>query len=444
MPGEVLIIGGGFSGLAAGVALAEVGHGVRLLEQKPHLGGRARSFLDPATRSVVDNGQHIIMGCYHSTLHFLSTIGTLDRIRFQQHLTVRFLDRDGRLTALRCPGLPSPWHVLLGVLRSGSFSFKHKLEVLRLGRTLQRARAMDSGLEKLSVREWLTRLGQSESLQRNFWDLLCIAALNEDPARANAGLFERVLKLALFSSPADSRLGIARVGLSDVYVDSATAYIRARGGRVECSRSVAGLLISEGRCRGVRLSNGEEIEAESVLSAVPSFQLGALLPAELLRFEPFFAPVISLRPAPIISINLWFGRPITDLDFVALRGTTVQWLFNKGKILGSDQNYVSLVLSGAHRHIERSKEELLATALRELGDLFPRARKASLLHSLVIKERFATFSPTWEAERLRPTARTPVRGLYLAGDWTATGLPATIESAVQSGYTAAGAILENG
>jgi len=444
MPDEVLIIGGGFSGLAAGVALAEEGHGVRLLEQKPHLGGRARSFLDPATGSVVDNGQHIIMGCCIRPIHFLSTIGTLDRIRFQQHLTLRFLDRNGRLTALQCPGLPSPWHVLLGVLRSGSFSFKDKLEVLRLGRSLQWARAMDRGLEKLSVREWLTRLGQSESLQRNFWDLLCIAALNEDPSQANAGLFERVLQLALFSSPADSRIGIARVGLSDVYVDAATAYIRARGGRVECSRSVASLLVSEGQCRGVRLSSGEEIEAESVLSAVPSFQLASLLPGELLRFEPFFAPVVSLRPAPIISINLWFDRPITELDFVGLRGTTVQWLFNKGKILGSGENYVSLVLSGAHRYIGRGKEELLAMALRELGDLFPEAQKAKLHHALVIKERFATFSPTWEAEQLRPTARTPVRGLYLAGDWTATGLPATIESAVQSGYTAARAILDDG
>ena len=444
MPDEVLIIGGGFSGLAAGVALAEEGHGVRLLEQKPHLGGRARSFLDPATGSVVDNGQHIIMGCCHSTIHFLSTIGTLDRIRFQQHLTLRFLDRNGRLTALQCPGLPSPWHVLLGVLRSGSFSFKHKLEVLRLGRSLRWARAVDRGLEKLSVREWLTRLGQSESLQRNFWDLLCIAALNEDPSKANAGLFERVLQLALFSSPADSRIGIARVGLSDVYVGAATAYIRARGGRVECSRSVASLLVSEGQCRGVRLSSGEEIEAESVLSAVPSFQLAGLLPGEQLRFEPFFAPVISLRPAPIISINLWFDRPITELDFVGLRGTTIQWLFNKGKILGSGENYVSLVLSGAHRHIGCGKEELLAMALRELGGLFPEAQKAKLHHTLVIKERFATFSPTWEAEQVRPTARTPVRGLYLAGDWTATGLPATIESAVQSGYTAAEAILDDG
>jgi zeta-carotene desaturase len=417
---------------------------VRLLEQKPHLGGRARSFLDPATGSVVDNGQHIFMGCYHSTVHFLSTIGTLGRVRLQKQLTIPFLERDGRLTVLQCPDLPSPWHVLLGVLRSGSFSFKHKLEFLRLGRSLQWAKATDPGSERLSVREWLTRLGQSERLQRNFWDLLCIAALNEDPSVASAALFERVVRLALFTSPEDSCLGIPCVGLSDVYVDAATAYIRARGGQVECSRSVASLLVSGGRCRGVRLSTGEEIEAQSVLSALPSFQLAGLLPGEMLRREPFFAPVVSLRPAPIISINLWFDRAITELDFVGLRGATIQWLFNKGKIVGLDDNYVSLVLSGAHRHIGRSKGELLSTALLELGDFFPRAREAKLRHSLIIKERFATFSPTWEAQQLRPTARTPVRGLYLAGDWTATGLPATIESAVQSGYTAAGAILDDG
>ena len=440
---EVLIIGGGFSGLAAGVALSEAGCGVRLLEQKPHLGGRARSFLDPTTGSMVDNGQHLLMGCYHATIRFLSTIGTLDRVRFQKHLALHFLDRSGRLTVLRCPNLPSPWHVLLGVLCSGSFTFREKLEILRLGGLLRRQRAMGKGSERLSVHEWLTNLGQSERLQRNLWDLLCIAALNEDPTVANAALFERVLRLALFSSPEDSRIGIPGVGLSEVYVDAATAYIRSKGGRVECGRGVAGLLVSEGQCRGVRLSTGQQIAAESVLSAVPSFALAALLPGELLRQEPFFGPVVFLRPAPIISINLWFDRAITDLDFVGLRGGTIQWLFNKGKILGLNENYVSVVLSGAHQHITRSKEELLDTALLELGDFLPEARKASLVHSLLIKERFATFSPTWETEGFRPTARTPVRGLYLAGDWTATGLPATIEGAVQSGYTAARAVLQD-
>ena len=445
MRDDVLIIGGGFAGLAAGVALAEAGRRVHVLEQKPHLGGRARSFLDSATGSVVDNGQHLFMGCYHSTIRFLSTLGTLDRIRFQPRLTVRFLDPSGRLTALKCGGLRSPWHVLLGVLRSGSFSIREKLEVLRLGQSLRAGRATCRGFEKLSVRQWLTQAGQSEGLQRNFWDLLCIAMLNEDPSLASADLFDRVLRLALFTSEEDSRIGIARVGLSELYVDSADAYIWAKGGRVECGRNVAGLTVSGGQCHGVRLSSGEEIKAECVLSAVPSFQLASLLPGDLLRSEPFFAAAVSLRPAPIISINFWFDQPVTDLDFVGLRGATIQWLFNRGKILNLDENHVSLVLSGAHQYIGSPNEELAAIAQRDLAGFFPKARKASVRRSLVIKERFATFSPTWQAELVRPPARTPLRGLYFAGDWTATGLPATIESAVRSGYTAATAILgDNG
>jgi len=442
MPHDVLIIGGGFAGLAAGVALAEAGKRVRLLEQKPHLGGRARSFRDPTTGSVVDNGQHLFMGCYHSTIHFLKTLGTLDRVHFQPRLAMPFLDRDGRLSRLDCPDWPSPWHLLLGVLRSDSFSLKQKLEVLRLGKDLRTAGQNSAPAAGESVTTWLGRRGQSEGLQRNFWDLLCIAAMNEDPRIASAQLFERVLRLALFSSPADSRLGIARVGLSECYTAAAAAYIEARGGCVQTGRGVKQLLIAEGACRGVDLGAGEKIEGVPVISAVPWQQLAVVLPSDLLRTEPFFAAALALRPAPIISINLWFDAPITDLEFVGLRGTTIQWLFDKSRILGTNDHYVSLVLSGAHEHVSRSKEELLAIALRELGEMLPAVHKAKLLHSLVIKERFATFSPSPEAEPLRPPARTPVQGLFLAGDWTATGLPATIEGAVQSGYTAARELLQ--
>ncbi len=439
---EILIIGGGLAGLAAGVALAEAGRRVRVLEQKPYLGGRARSFVDAATGSVVDNGQHLIMGCYHATLGFLKTIGTLDRIRFQPHLSVHFIDPNGRITKLECPGLASPWHLFAGVLRSGSFSPREKMEVLRLGRKLREEETASDRLNRLTVREWLSALGQSERLQRNFWDLLCIAALNEDPRVAAAALFARVLRLALFSSPEDSRLGIAGVGLSDCYTQAAAAYIEARGGCVECGANVAQLVVSNGACGGVALAGGGTAEAATTIFAAPWYRLASLLPGDLLRSEPIFARALSLRPAPIISINLWFDREVTDLDFVGLRGTTVQWLFNKTRILGADQHYISLVLSGAHDHISRSKEELLRMALDELRALLPAARQANLLHSLVLKERFATFSPSYDAEALRPGAETPVRGLYLAGDWTATGLPATIEGAVQSGYTAARAILQ--
>jgi squalene-associated FAD-dependent desaturase len=437
---EILILGGGFAGLAAGVALTESGFRVRLLEAKPYLGGRARSWVDPVTGSVIDNGQHLFMGCYHATRRFLNTIGTLDRIHFQDALTLRFLDRGGAATSLKFASLPTPFHLLAGVLRSNSFSIGERLEVLRLGWHLRSAQPNDPSLQQLTVEQWLHSLNQSQSLRRNFWNLLCIAAMNEDPQIASAALFERVLRLALFQSANDSRLGIARVGLSECYTQAAADYIRARGGQVDLNTPVQRLVIEGDDCRGIELAGGERLTAHAVISAVPWFALAEILADPRVRSNPFFARTQSLQPAPIISINIWFDRPMTDFDFAGLRGTTIQWLFDKGRILGRREHYLALVVSGAHRYVACSKEELLAIALRELTDLLPAVRKAKVIHSLVVKERWATFSPSCEAEPLRPPAVTPITGLFLAGDWTATGLPATIEGAVQSGYTAAQAI----
>jgi len=454
MAEEILIIGGGFAGLTTGVALAAAGRRVRLIEQKPYLGGRARSFHYAPTGSVVDNGQHIFMGCYHATMQFLKTVGTEDRIRFQPQLSVNFVDHHAGNTSLVCPRLPAPWHLLAGVLRSDSFTVGEKLQVLRLGRSL---RAGDSGwqpedFEHLTVDAWMARLGQSERLRRNFWDLLCIAALNEDPRIAAASVFEPVLHLALFQSPEDSRIGLASTGLSECYTEAATAFIRARQGNVEVERNVTGFVLSPevggGKARwvakGVRLADGSVIEAQTIVCTVPPFQLVGLLPGEMLAASRFFAGLAVMRPAPIISLHLWFDRDITDLEFAGLRGATIQWLFNRGKILGTGEHYVSLVISGAHEHIQREKQELLSLALGELPQFVPAVRGARLLHSLIIKERFATVSPTVEAVGFRPPAVTPVRGLLLAGDWTCTGLPATIEGAVKSGYTAAAEILQTG
>jgi zeta-carotene desaturase len=450
MTEDVLIIGGGFAGLAAGVALAKEGTAVRLLEQKPHLGGRACSFLDSATGSVVDNGQHLFMGCYHRTIEFLKTIGTLDRVKFQPALTVPFVGIDGCPSVLQCPQLPAPWHLLIGVLRSNSFTWREKFQILGMRRALGGAASPPNDLSALTVDQWLSGLGQSESVRRKFWNLICIGVMNEDPGIASAQLFERVLKLALFSSSRDSSLGLARVGLSECYTQAAADYISSRGGKVELSTIVRGLQITDGVCAGVTLVDGERISARAVINATPWNKFTGILPPELLRSEPYFTRILSLRPAPIISINLWFDRPITDLEFVGLRGTTLQWLFNKSMIFSMPERgssaancqYVSLVLSGAHEHIAKAKEELLSLALREIGQLLPPAKNAKLVHSLVIKERSATFSPAVGMESARPAARTPIRGLYLAGDWTATGLPATIEGAVKSGYTAAGEILQ--
>ncbi|MGH9435341.1 MAG: hydroxysqualene dehydroxylase, partial [Terriglobia bacterium] len=280
MSHETLIIGGGFAGLAAGVALAGAGRRVRLIEQRPYLGGRARSFRHAVTGATVDNGQHIFMGCYHETIKFLKTIGTLDRVRFQPRLSVHFVDRDEGITSLDCPALPAPWHLLAGVLKSNSFGFAEKMQVLRLGRSLRSTNPGDwaQNLDGLTVDDWMARLGQSEKLRRKFWDLLCIAALNEDPRIAAASVFEPVLRLALFQSASDSRIGLAAGGLSECYTEAAAAFIRAHRGEVGVGCQAFELLISGEdsslrktdriTCRGVRLADGSVVEGDAVISAV--------------------------------------------------------------------------------------------------------------------------------------------------------------------------------
>jgi hydroxysqualene dehydroxylase len=455
MSDDVLIIGGGFAGLAAGVALSRAGIRIHLLEQKPYLGGRARSFHYAPTGTVLDNGQHVFMGCYHATIEFLKTIGTLDRVRFQERLAVQFLDRGGVRTSLKLASLPAPWHMVMGAIRSNSFTWPEKLQIARAGRALRspQSRRPQDEPGRLSVDEWLARLGQSEQLRRNFWDLLCIAALNEDPHIAAAAVFEPVMRLALFQSAQDSRIGFATSGLSVCYTDAAADFIRNRGGKVELGRDVRALLFSscgrEGRegktiCDGVRLSDGAVIRSKTVLSAIPSFALVPLLPANVLRSFPAFAAFSALKPSPIISINFWFDRSVTELDFAGLRGTTIQWLFNKERLHGIPEHVISLVLSGAHEHIHKESRELAALALQELQELLPEARTARLIHSFVLKERWATFSPAVDSLAVRPPAVSPIRGLYLAGDWTQTGLPATIESAVQSGFAAASEVVRAG
>ena len=466
---EIIVVGGGFAGLAAGVALAEAGRRVRLVEQNPHLGGRARSFLDAQSGRRLDNGQHIFMGCYHAAIGFLATIGTQDCVRFQPDLAVRFADKSGSITALRCPKLPAPWHVLLGVIRSDAFNRSEKWQILRLGLGMSAAGAVFGRKDSagLTVREWLGRQGQSPEVQAGFWDLLAIAAMNDRPEVGAASLFERVVRQALFSSALDSRIGFAFPSLSECYTEAAAAYITSRGGRVETGRRVLEFTItptpnaetphdsdghplgakpsftaaSRWRVEGLRLSDGGTIAASRVVSAVPWFRLPPLLPAVLLQQEPLFANCLEFESVPIVSIYCWFDRPLTHEEFIGLRGTTVQWLFNKSAPDDPGPQLVSVVISGARKEVVLRKDELIDTAVRELRELLPAARKARLLRALVMKERFATFSPRVETESLRPRALTPVQGLFLAGDWTNTGLPATIEGAVRSGYTAAGVLL---
>ncbi|MBX7221751.1 MAG: hydroxysqualene dehydroxylase HpnE [Blastocatellia bacterium] len=442
---SVSIIGGGFAGLAAGVALADAGWRVHLIEKRPFLGGRAYSFLDSTTGSVVDNGQHLMMGCYRETFAFLKKIGSLDLVHFQDRSRVDFLDAQGQAT-LECPQLPAPLHLFVGLLGLKGLSLAEKLGTLRLGGTLRLKNGkLHRKIGHLTVDEWLTACGQSPRIKERFWEPLAVATLNEDIKIAPATLLAKVLQDGFGGTRRDSSMVTSKVGLSDLYTRQAVEFIEVRGGTVQLKTGVSQIKFEAGRCSGIELTDGTTVQADAYISSVPYFSLRRMIAEEIGTRVPEFAQWWDFRSAPIISINLWFDRPVTDLPFAGLLGTQVQWVFNKDVILNRTQaktQHLSLILSAAHVHQRTPKEQLVEMAVAELQTVLPASRQAKLVHSFVIKEHDATFSASPAAEKARPGARTSFANFFLAGDWTDTGLPATIEGAVLSGHRAAQLVSE--
>ncbi|HEU4402457.1 MAG TPA: hydroxysqualene dehydroxylase HpnE [Candidatus Polarisedimenticolia bacterium] len=447
---DAIVVGGGFAGLAAATALVEAGARVVLLEGRPHLGGRARSWVDPETGTVIDNGQHLFTACYRETLRFLDRIGTGQRLEIQPRLSLPFVDPGGRVGTFRLPTLPSSWSLVTGLLRYPGLGFADRLRLLRVAREVKRRSprppvtsgvgppSPDASLDQRSVAEWLASLGQSEEARRRLWYPLTIAALNEDPETASAAMFLPVLRESFQGGAGGSGLGLAGVGLSELYAEPGAHYIKSHGSEVRLRAQVRRLVIESGRCAWVLLEDGGRVAAGAVVSAVPPADLLEMLSADTAA-DPFFAGAARLETSPIVSIYLWFGSPVTDLPFAGLLGGTWQWIFNRHTFAGkiSGVHPVTLVCSAARSLVEMSRERLVRLALDDLHRFFPSARRATLRHALVIKEKRATISPARGALSLRPPFLTPYKGLHLAGDWTATGLPATIEGAVLSGHACA-------
>lgn len=429
MSREVVIIGGGFAGLAAGVELVSRGHAVTLIERRGHLGGRAYSFQDPVSGAVIDNGQHILMGCYRDTLSFLETIGTRDRVDFQKNLSVDFAAPGLRPSRFRSLPLPAPLHLLSGFWLFNRFSLKDKLAVLKLKKAFSSPQG--TSLDHLNVTDWLKKLGQTDRLRECFWDPLAFAALNDRPELSSAALFHAVLKEALFAGRRGSRIGVPKVGLSELYTEAARDFIERKGGQFLLKAPVTRLHFRGHEFHEVELEGGRRVSAEILLVTVPFTALKKILPESFLYEDPFFSPLSRLTSSPIVAVNLWYDRPITTRPFVGLWKTKVHWIFNKREAFGN-RPYLSLVISGAREELHTPAPRLIAMAVEELQSVFPQAREATLLRATVTKEPEATMAPAVGVESLRLSQKTPYKNFFLAGDWTATGLPATIESAVRS------------
>lgn len=443
---HVIVAGGGFAGLAAAVRLARKGAHVTLLEQRKMLGGRAHSFKDPKTGADTDNGQHLLISAYRETMAFLETIGTADKVRFQEKLEVPYRDPQlGRTVWLRCPNLPAPFHLLVGVLGLDNLSWKDKLVFMMAGLPLLRLRlGVPKSLDKISVAQYLERLGQTPALRRAVWDPIVIATLNEEPEKVSAYLLGQVLEQGFLSSRKNSMLGVATVGLSELYVNPARRWLEERGVQIRTGAAVKGLHMEDGKIAALELAGGERVSADAYVLALSPKGMGALASKPPLADDPFFTRVKEIESSPIVSINLWYDRPLSlEADYVGLLDSPVQWVFDRHAILGEGEqgrHPYALITSAADLLNDTRNRDVTEVAIEAMKEAFPEARDAKIVHASVVKEPHATFAAAPGFEALRCTQKTPIENLFLAGDWTDTDLPATIEAAVESAVRAVGEV----
>jgi zeta-carotene desaturase len=444
---DVAIVGGGFAGLSAAVRLARHGARVLVLEARGRLGGRATAFADRQTGEQIDNGQHVLLGCYHETFRFLRSIGAQEGVRVAPCLDVPFIDRGGTRTRLRCPDLPSPLHLLAGVVDWPALSAGDRLAVMALAPSLWRARRWAQGarvdLPALfsrdeTVEEWLVRHAQTPRVCEMLWEPLALAALNQDVRTAAAGPFVRVLGGVFGPDSRDASIALPAVPLDELYARPARQDLERRRGEIRVN-ALARVVLETGGPPAVEV-RGERLEARAVIVAVPWYDLPSVFRGTTDPIADVLSAAAGTPASPIVTVNLWFDRPVLDAAFVGLPGRVMQWVFEKGAARGDGPFRLSLVSSGAADVFRRSGDDLVAIGVDEVREALPGARHAAVVRASVVREPNATFSLA-PGSPARPATRTAVPGLFLAGDWVDTELPATIESAVVSGHWAAEAAL---
>ena len=423
---KILIIGGGWAGIAAAVEAAERGHHVVLVEERSYLGGRARSFIDRESGHHIDNGQHVMMGCYSAFLRVLKVLGTDHMLEPQRGLTVGFVDRSTVKHTLNASVLPGKLGVTAGLLRLTGVRLQSRLACVRLAARIALGREDGIGLTCL---EFLHQARQPADIITRFWEPLVLATLNAPLQTASAEMLVAVMRLAFLGSRDDSSLLIPKAGLSDL-IEPLPSWLATKGGLVLLSTSVDRLATDQGRCTNVVFSNGTEDVFDAVVSCVPQRALERLMAASDIRSSLPMAPAAS----PIVSVYLWYDLQWMTDDLLAALGTTIQWVFNKQQIA---PGLVALTVSAGNTIVGSTQDAIIELCHAELLELLPEVRTARLVRGLVIKEKMATplLTPHTERASSKQCVR-EVSNMFLAGDWTSTGLPATIEGAARSGIAA--------
>lgn len=439
---NVIIVGGGVAGIAAGIALSEEGWHVTLLEKRPLLGGRASSFTDPATGERLDECQHGTMRCCTNLADLLERLGVHDKIKYHDRLF--FLDKEGRQSVIEGCGLPAPGHTALSFLAFKSLGVKDKVGIGRAMIAMLRAGKKPEH-EEIAVSDWFVKMGQTGNAVARFWRPILVSACNENLDRISCRHAFKIFCDGFLSSPTAFHFGIPSLPLGSLYHEPSVKWIEARGGTVRTKTVVERIEIEDGRATGVTLANGENLKADAVISALQFDLLLKVLPPEVAAI-PLFARLSEIELSPIMGVHLWFKERIDAPEALAILDRRIEWIFNKDKSWNrppSAGTYLSLVISASYPYTGMSKEEILAFVLEEVSACLPQFAGATLLKSQVIRWPKATISPKPGVDALRPKSKTLIQNFYLAGEWTDTDWPSTMEGACRSGYLAAEAVLQD-
>ena len=442
------MIGGGLAGLSAATALADAGVRVQLLEKRPYLGGRATSYALP-DGSHIDNCQHVTLGCCTNLADFYKRAGAESKIRHYDHLF--FADKTGHVSSIYSSLLPSPFHMGISFLRFNALAYRDKRAIAEGMLRIARAGGKPADSDGATMLEWLRRNGQTEAAIARFWRVVLVSALNEELDRTDARYGIDVFWKAFLANRRGYVVGIPSVPLGELYSGCRQA-VENRGGEVRTRATVRGIQFADGAFRSLLLDDGTEMRADACIAAVPHDVLLEILPEEM-REQQAFANLRKLRTAPITGVHLWYDRKVLDKPFLTLLDHTVQWIFNKSifnksvtngalKSAGNESGqYLQLVISASYELVARTRQEIIDLCVKEVQEVLPLARDAQLRKATVVKEVHATFSPEVGSDAWRPPQETGIPGVFLAGDWTRTGWPATMEGAVRSGYLAVEALL---
>ena len=444
---SALVIGGGLAGIAAAAKLAESGWRVTLLEARNSLGGRAFSFVDPESGRELDNGQHVFVGACRHLIEFLERIEVSDLWHLQPRLNVDVYDRAGRRGKLYGLGGPAPAHLLAAFITYRHLSLSDKLRAVRGVIAAMRADRAAPELETTSFYDWLKAHGQSERCIYNLWNVIIEGTLNDNIRDVSAAMGLMIAQDGLLQGRREINIGYPKAPLGPAVGAPSAARLRRLGVRALLGCPARAIEAdADGSVQRVTAGNRRIFAADAYVSAVPFWILPSLIPDHLAGKAPFNS-LTGLQSSPIVNVHLEYDRPVMDREFCYFLDNPLQWVFNASLIQGGDRSpggqSLTVSISAAWEHIDLPRPDLLNGIVAEMRAAFPKARQARLLKSTVVKQRNATFRCAPGARRFRPGPVTASPNLFLAGEWTDTGWPSTMEGAIISGYNAAAAVMSS-